>query len=66
MLSSYYKDPICFGRLRTTIGGFFMQRKVNVVEDLDGNKIVFIHDVIQGETFDRMDRHRDVFKTVCG
>ena len=22
-----------------------MQRKVNVVEDLDGNKIVFIHDV---------------------
>ena len=23
----------------------FMQRKVNVVEDLDGNKIVFIHDV---------------------
>ena len=21
-----------------------MQRKVNVVEDLDGNKIVFIHD----------------------
>lgn len=23
-----------------------MQRKVNVVEDLDGNKIVFIHDII--------------------
>ena len=23
-----------------------MQRKVNVIEDLDGNKIVFIHDVI--------------------
>ena len=22
-----------------------MERKVNVVEDLDGNKIVFIHDV---------------------
>ncbi len=23
-----------------------MQRKVDVVEDLDGNKIVFIHDII--------------------
>lgn len=23
-----------------------MQRKVNVVEDLDGNKIVVIHDII--------------------
>ena len=23
-----------------------MQRKINVVEDLDGNKIVFIHDII--------------------
>lgn len=23
-----------------------MQRKVNVVEDLDGNKIVFIHDIV--------------------
>ena len=22
-----------------------MERKVNVVEDLDGNKIVFIHDI---------------------
>jgi len=28
----------------TMIRGFFMQRKVNVVGDLDGNKIVFIHD----------------------
>ena len=27
------------------IGGFFMERKINVVEDLDGNKIVFIHDI---------------------
>ena len=34
-----------------------MQRKVNVIEDLDGNKIVFIHDVIfKGKTFDRLDR----------
>ena len=24
---------------------FFMERKVNVVEDLDGNKIVVIHDI---------------------
>ena len=24
---------------------FFVERKVNVVEDLDGNKIVFIHDI---------------------
>ena len=23
-----------------------MQRKVNVVEDLDGNNIVFIHDIV--------------------
>ena len=27
------------------IGGFFMEKKINVVEDLDGNKIVFIHDI---------------------
>ena len=28
-----------------------MQRKVNVVEDLDGNKIVVIHDIVfKGKT----------------
>lgn len=27
------------------VGGFFMQRNVSVVEDLNGNKIVFIHDI---------------------
>ena len=25
---------------------FFMKRKVNIVEDLDGNRIVFIHDIL--------------------
>lgn len=28
------------------VGGFFMQRKVAVVEDLEGNKIVVMHDII--------------------
>ena len=28
------------------IGGFFMERKMKVVEDLEGRKIVFIHDII--------------------
>ena len=27
------------------IEGYFYARNVNIVEDLDGNKIVFIHDV---------------------
>ena len=28
------------------VGGFFMQRTVNIVEDLEGNKIAVIHDII--------------------
>ena len=40
MLSSCYRP-----REGKITGGFFMQRKVNVVDDLDGNKIVIIHDI---------------------
>jgi hypothetical protein len=34
---------ICKG---VVIGGSFVRTKVNVIEDLNGNKIVFIQDII--------------------
>ena len=33
-------------KVSNSVGGFFMQRKVAVVEDLEGNKIVVMHDII--------------------
>lgn len=28
------------------VGGYFLQRKIDVVDDFNGRKIVFIHDII--------------------
>ena len=44
-----------------------LERKVDVVEDLDGKKTVFIHDILfKGKRTINWGEVEQLFKTICG